>query len=82
MCYYEGMWGLEGLVNDKLFWKGQRAKLLAENDRLEELNEKILKWWKEMSGHESNLIEGNSECSHGLGACVSMFITYVLGGLR
>jgi hypothetical protein len=49
MGYYEGMWGLEGLVNDKLFWKGQRAELLAENDRLEELNEKMLKWWKEMS---------------------------------
>jgi hypothetical protein len=76
MGYYEGMWGLEGLVNDKLFWKGQRAEL-AENDRLEELNEKILKWWKEMSGHESNLIEGNSECSHGLAKGMCVYVYYI-----
>ena len=34
--------------DDKLFKRGHRAGLLAENDRLNELNKKTLKWWREM----------------------------------
>ena len=32
-----------------LFRKGHGAELLAENGRLEELNTKTMKWWKEIS---------------------------------
>jgi len=32
-----------------LFQKGHGAELLAENGRLEELNTKTMKWWKEIS---------------------------------
>ena len=34
--------------DDKLFWAGHSAELLAENDRINELDEKTLEWWKEM----------------------------------
>ena len=34
--------------DDELFKKGHCAELLAENDRLNELNEETLKWWREM----------------------------------
>ena len=34
--------------DDELFKKGHRTELLVENDRLNELNEKTLKWWREM----------------------------------
>ena len=34
--------------NDTLSWKGHRVELLAENDRLEGLNEQTLRWQKEM----------------------------------
>ena len=34
--------------NDTLSWKGHRVELLAENDRLEGLNEQMLRWQKEM----------------------------------
>ena len=34
--------------NDALSQKGHRVELLAENDGLEELNEQMLEWRKEM----------------------------------
>ncbi|KAI6018986.1 hypothetical protein BKA83DRAFT_4057397 [Pisolithus microcarpus] len=38
--------------DDKLFQASHSPELLAEDGRLEELNEKTLVWWKEM-GHDS-----------------------------
>ena len=34
--------------DDELFQKGHRAELLAENDQINDLDKKTLRWWKEM----------------------------------
>ena len=43
--------------DDKLFRAGHCAELLAENDRIDELNNKTSKWWKEM-GRDTRTTEG------------------------
>ena len=34
--------------DDELFQKGHHAELLAENDQINDLDKKTLRWWKEM----------------------------------
>ena len=46
--------------DDKLFQKGHCSELLAENNRINELDEETLKWWKEM-GRDTRIREEGSE---------------------
>jgi len=43
--------------NDQLFRAAHKPELLAEDDRLEELNAKTMTWWKDMTGHENALTQ-------------------------
>ncbi|KAJ7187077.1 hypothetical protein C8R46DRAFT_880272 [Mycena filopes] len=44
--------------DEDMFKKGHDAILLAEDDRLEELNEQTQEWWRKMSGGNDSTSSG------------------------